>query len=70
MCVCVYMCVRVCMCVHACVCVRVCACVRTRVCQLLGCIQLFESPWIVPTRLLRPWDSSSKNPGVGGHLLL
>ena len=23
-----------------------------------------------PTRLLRPWDSSGKNPGVGYHFLL
>ena len=28
------------------------------------------TPWTVPARLLRPWDSPGKNTGVGCHFLL
>ena len=30
-------------------------------------VQLFVTPWTVATRLLCPWDSPSKNTGVGCH---
>ena len=38
--------------------------------KLLSCVQLFATPWTVPTRLLHPWNSPSKNTGVGCHFLL
>ena len=38
--------------------------------QLLSCVQLFVTPWTVPTRVLCPWDSPGKNTGVGCHALL
>ena len=36
--------------------------------QLLGCVQLFEIPWIVSRQA--PWGSPGKSPGVGCHFLL
>ena len=33
-------------------------------------VRLFVTPWTIPTRLLYPWDSLGKNPGVGCHALL
>ena len=38
--------------------------------QLLSCIQLFATPWTVPSGLLCPWGSLGKNTGVGCHALL
>ena len=38
--------------------------------ELLSRVQLFVTLWIVPTRLLCPWDSPDKNTGVGCHFLL
>ena len=35
----------------------------------LSCVWLFATPWTIPTRLLRPWDSPGKNTGVGSHFL-
>ena len=37
---------------------------------VLNHVQLFATPWTVPTRLLCPWNFSSKNTGVGCHFLL
>ena len=40
-------------------------------CVLCSCVaDSTVTPWIVPTRLLCPWDSSGKNTGVGCHFLL
>ena len=49
----------------------------------LGCGRVFQSvgpqscptrldttPWTVPARLLRPWDSPGRSTRVGGHALL
>ena len=36
----------------------------------LSHVQLFATPWTVPTRLLRPWDFPGKSTGVGCHFLL
>ena len=33
-------------------------------------VQLFGILWTVAHRLLRPWDSPSKNTGIGCHFLL
>ena len=38
--------------------------------KLLSCVQLFATPWTVPTRLLHPWDFPGKSTGVGCHCLL
>ena len=57
-------------CAHACACARVhaCVCVCVLRCSVVShSLQLHELP---PTRLLRPWDSPGKNPGVGCHALL
>ena len=51
MCVCVCVCVRVCVCACACVCARMC---------VLSCSVMFDSAWIVATRLLCPWDSQAR----------
>ena len=37
--------------------------------KLLSCVQLFATPWTVAHQA-SPWDSPSKNPGVGCHFLL
>ena len=37
---------------------------------LLNRVWFFERQWIVPTRLLCPWNFPGKNIGVGGHFLL
>ena len=36
----------------------------------LSHVRLFATPWIVPTRLLRPWDFPGKSTGVGCYFLL
>ena len=36
----------------------------------ISCVQLFVTLWTQPSRLLCPWDSPSKNTGVGCHFLL
>ena len=36
-------------------------------CQSLSCVQLFATPWTIPTRLLYSWNSPGKNTGVGCH---
>ena len=36
----------------------------------LSCVWLFEIPWTVAHRLLRPWDFPGKSTGVGCHCLL
>ena len=36
----------------------------------LSCVRLYRPHGLQPTRLLRPWDSPGKNPGVGCHYLL
>ena len=51
----------------ACVCVCVCVCVCAPV-QL--CLTLGDPVDCSPTKLLCPWDSPGKNPGVGCHFLL
>ena len=38
--------------------------------QLLSCVWLFETPRTIAARLLCPWDSSGKSPGVGCQSLL
>ena len=38
--------------------------------QLLNRVQLFATPWMQPTRLLRPWDFPGKSTGVGCYCLL
>ena len=38
--------------------------------KTLSHVQFFTTPWTVPARLLHPWDSPGKNPGVGCHFLL
>ena len=43
-------------------------CMRAK--SLLSCIRLFSTLWTVARRLLCPWDSPSKNTGVGRHALL
>ena len=43
-------------------------CMRAKSLQL--CIRLFSTLWTVARRLLCPWDSPSKNTGVGCHALL
>ena len=35
----------------------------------LSHVRLFVTPWTVAYRLLRPWDFSGKNTGVGCHFL-
>ena len=37
---------------------------------VLSHVQLFVTPWTIPARLLRPWDSPGKSTGVGSHVLL
>ena len=37
---------------------------------VIGRVQLFIPPGLWPARLLSPWGSPGKNPGVGGHSLL
>ena len=36
----------------------------------LSRVRLSATPWIQPTRLLRPWDFPGKSTGVGCHCLL
>ena len=36
----------------------------------LSSVWLFATPWLQPTRLLRPWDFPGKSTGVGCHCLL
>ena len=36
----------------------------------LSCVQLFATPWTIPTRLLGPWHSPGKSTGVGCHFPL
>ena len=36
----------------------------------LSCVRLFATPWTVACQLLCPWDSPSKNTGVGCYALL
>ena len=36
----------------------------------LSRVRLFATPWTVAYRLLRPWNSPSKNTGVSCHFLL
>ena len=36
----------------------------------LSSVQLFVTPWTVPTRLLHPWNFPGKSTGVGCHFLL
>ena len=47
--------------IMTCVCVFVCECVRM---HALSRVQLFVTQWTVAARLLCPWDSPGKNPGV------
>ena len=35
----------------------------------LSHVQLFVTPWTVPSRLLCPWDFPGKKTGVGCHFL-
>ena len=45
----------------------------TRLLLLLSCfscVRLCATPWLQPTRLLRPWDFPDKSTGVGCHCLL
>ena len=37
--------------------------------KLLSRVRLFETPWTVACRLLRPWDFLGKSTGVGCHFL-
>ena len=37
---------------------------------MLSYVQLFATPWTMPTRLLHPWNFPGKNTGVGCHSLL
>ena len=47
------------------------ATLKVHVCQLLSHARLFTTPWTIQlARLLCPWDSPGKNPGVGCHFLL
>ena len=45
-------------------------CVCGCVCGWLSCIQLFVTPWTVPTRLLHPWKFSRQEYWSGCHFLL
>ena len=47
-----------------------CVCVCVCVCVWLSCIQLFVTPWTVPTRLLHPWKFSRQEYWSGCHFLL
>ena len=40
------------------------------VCARLSCIQLFVTPWTVPTRLLHPWKFPRQEYWSGFHFLL
>ena len=42
---------------------------KVKKCQSLSHVWLFSTPWTVAPRLLCPWDSPGKNPGVGCHAL-
>ena len=44
--------------------------VKWREVKSLSRVRLFATPWTVPTRILRPWDSPGKSTGVGCHFLL
>ena len=46
-----------------------CVCTHTHLC-LLSPVWLFVTHKLYPTRLLCPWNCSSKNTGVGCHFLL
>ena len=46
------------------------ACLNACVLSCFNYVQLFETLWTVPARLLCPWDSPGKNMGVGCHFLL
>ena len=50
-------------------CVVACAYAGMQVCMLRH-VQLFVTPWIVPTWLLCPWSSPGKNTEVSRHFLL
>ena len=39
-------------------------------CQSLSCVQFPAAPWLLPIRLLCPWNFPSKNTGAGCHFLL
>ena len=39
-------------------------------CSVTQSFQLFATPWTVAPQLLCPWDSPSKNTGVGCYVLL
>ena len=45
---------------------QVCCCCMC----VLSCVQLFGTPWTVPTRLPCPWNFPGKSAGVGCHFLL
>ena len=47
----------------------ICVCAHTHLC-LLSPVWLFVTHKLYPTRLLCPWNCSSKNTGVGCHFLL
>ena len=49
---------------------RIAMCVCCSSVQLLSCVQLFATPWTIPTRILCPWNSPGKNTGVGSHSFL
>ena len=49
---------------------RIAMCVCCSSVQSLSCVQLFATPWTIPARVLCPWNSPSKNTGVGSHSLL
>ena len=52
--------------IYLCVCICVCACMHTP-------LVMSDSLWphgLWPARLLRPWDFSGKNTGMGCHFLL
>ena len=38
--------------------------------KTLSCVRLLATPWLQPTRLLRPWDFPGKSTGVHCHCLL